>query len=138
VASHHLDVFLRAWAAGLLRPASGLEVRRVSCRPVPSDPKAFWISRRIPHDAVQTLQRFPLVNSRTRVTDLPKETVHHEPLPSCRCRPGGRSNAMKLRSAEADPHVIARDQILMTEATGVHSRCEHPTEVDGAFRTSHC
>jgi len=49
-----------------------------------------------------------------------------------------RSNAMKLRSAEADPHVIARDQILVAEATGVHSRCEHSTEVDGAFQNNHC
>jgi hypothetical protein len=92
VVSHHLDGFLRAGAAGLLHPAAGSGVRRVSCFRHPRAPEGGLDGRRIPRAAGHTLRRVPLISSRT---------ASLRPLPSCLCctfsspgpaRPGGRAS----------------------------------------------
>jgi len=74
VVSHHLDGLLRAGAAGLLHPAAGHGVRRVSCFRLPRTPEGGLEGRRIPRAAGHTLRRVPLINSRT---------ASLRPLPSC-------------------------------------------------------
>jgi hypothetical protein len=79
VVSHHLDGFLRSEVAGLLHPAAGHGVRRVSCHRVPGRPLDESRSRRecrcIPRDAFHTPRRIPPDRSRT---------TSPWPLPPCR------------------------------------------------------
>jgi hypothetical protein len=75
--SHRPDGFLHPGAAGLLRPAAGHEVRRVSVAASPGSPESGPANPRLSHDATHTLQRIPLVGSRT---------ASPRPLPSCRYR----------------------------------------------------
>jgi hypothetical protein len=73
--SHRSDGFLRSAVAGLLRPAAGHEVHRVSGFRT-EDPKVLGLVCR-PHGAVHTPRRIPLVGSRS---------ASLRSLPSCRCR----------------------------------------------------
>jgi hypothetical protein len=78
VVSHHLGGLLRTGAAGLLRPAPGLGVRRVSGRTRPHDSRRGRSGRErpFPRRGQSTLRRVPLVSSRT---------ASLRPMPSCRC-----------------------------------------------------
>jgi hypothetical protein len=76
VVSHHLGGLLRAAAAGLLHPAAGSGVRRVS-RSGFQATRRLPAGRRGPRAADRTLRRVPLANSRT---------ASLRPLPSCHCR----------------------------------------------------
>jgi hypothetical protein len=73
--SHRLDGLLHLGAAGLLHPAAGHEVRRVSVAIRQVHPEVALRVPRLPHDATHTLRRIPLVSSRT---------ASPRPLPSCR------------------------------------------------------
>jgi hypothetical protein len=73
--SHRSDGLLRSAVAGLLRPAAGHEVLRVSGFRA-EDPKVLGLVCR-PHGAVHTPRRIPLVGSRA---------ASLRSLPSCRCR----------------------------------------------------
>jgi hypothetical protein len=75
VVSHHLDGLLRAGAAGLLHPAAGHGVRRVSCFRLPHTSEDGLEARHISRAAGHTLRRVPLISSRT---------ASLRPLPSCR------------------------------------------------------
>jgi hypothetical protein len=73
VVSHHLDGFLRARAAGLLRPAADLEVRLVSRRLAPVFPKdswtpdAFLVTRFIPFKGFPSFVAVPSSHSTRRL-----------------------------------------------------------------------
>lgn len=77
VVSHHLGGLLRTRAAGLLRPAAGPEVHRVSGGRSGTLPKETPARTCLPRDTVDTLRRVPLVSSRA---------ASPRPLPSCRHR----------------------------------------------------
>lgn len=115
VVSRHLDGFLRNKAAGLLHPATGLGVRRVSRatahhRFVPR-PEAPWNRHHLSRDDVRTLRRVSLVDSRT---------ASLRPLPSCRCladrfSPSGRpplpvSAVSAFQSAQPTPGPCSADE----------------------------
>jgi hypothetical protein len=74
--SHRLDGLLHPGAAGMLHPAAGHEVRRVSVARRQARPEALLRGSRLSHDAARTLRRIPLASSRT---------ASPRPLPSCRC-----------------------------------------------------
>jgi hypothetical protein len=127
----HLDGFLRAEVAGLLHPAAGQGFvafhahRRPRSRPSEDGPARDAHSGD-PRDAVHTLRSLPSVDSRT---------ASLRPLPPCRYRPaeaGRRSDSVKLRSAEADPHVTEREVPLAAEAARGQPR---RTSAIGAFTT---
>jgi hypothetical protein len=65
VVSHHLDGFLRAVTAGLLRPAASLEVRRVFPVSQLVSPESDPAVEPGPRDTVHTLRRVSLISSRT-------------------------------------------------------------------------
>jgi len=75
--SHRLDGFLHPGAAGLLHPAAGHEVRRVSVARRQHHPEAALIELASSPRRSHTLRRIPLVSSRT---------ASPRPLPSCRYR----------------------------------------------------
>jgi hypothetical protein len=76
VVSHHFDGSHRARLASVLQPAADPGVRRVSLDSTGGAPAKAGPSDRLdPHDAVRTLRRIPLVDSRT---------ASPRPLPSCR------------------------------------------------------
>jgi hypothetical protein len=59
VVSHHLDGLLRAGATGLLHPAAGHGVRRVSCFRLPPHPKMAWKLVTFPAPRVIPFEEFP-------------------------------------------------------------------------------
>jgi len=70
VVSHHFDGLLRVQAPGILQPEPD-RVRHVLWSPHCTPPKLAWADSSdsiTPRDAFRTLQRFPLVGSRRRVT----------------------------------------------------------------------
>jgi len=87
VVSHHLGGFLCAAAAGLLHPAASHEVRRVSCGARPDPSEDVLATARDSRDSVHTLQRVPLVSSRTAsLRPLPSYRFTSIPSPTARFR----------------------------------------------------
>jgi hypothetical protein len=129
VVSHHLDGLLRAQARGFVAPRSQPGVRRVldPPEPVPSE-DGSGPPGALPATRVHTLRRVSLADSRHRITAAPcpravtctvlpstaTEAATTLPVPANREPRGLRrgslaqaaiSSTVKLRSAEADPHV---------------------------------
>jgi hypothetical protein len=89
VVLHHLDGLLRAPDAGLLHPAAGHGVRRVSRFAARSASTVGWAPDS--RDAVHTPRRIPLVGSRT---------ASPRPLPPCRSTRSQTSRPTAPRSTE--------------------------------------
>jgi hypothetical protein len=94
VVLHHLDGFLRSWAAGLLHPADGCEVRRVS--------------RQAPRAVARVVLAFP-ASRFTPFEEFPSPVAasHHcDPCTSCRYqlhRGGGTSHDTRCRVPQPAP-----------------------------------
>jgi hypothetical protein len=88
VVSHHLDGFLRAAAAGLLRPAADPEVRRVPSRFTRVDPKASRGCALGPRDATDPSKGFPRqepcrVTATASPLPFPLMPALHRMVPRC-------------------------------------------------------
>jgi hypothetical protein len=131
VVLHHLDGFLRAKFAGLLHPAAGRGVRRVSRKPAPprSRPLATreWSALRAvanaglaPRDA-STLRRVPPVRSQYRVTAAL--------LPPCRwVSPGTFAPCSPLlvgRSGGVSGEILDFEAFLCERVRCVRHPCGH-------------
>jgi hypothetical protein len=102
----HLDGFLRAEVAGLLHPAAGqgfvafrVHRRPNTRRPSEDGPECGTLTVALPATRFTPFEVFPSPTAAPR---------HRGRCHPCRYRPteaGRRFDSMKLRSAEADPHV---------------------------------
>jgi hypothetical protein len=120
--SHHLDGFLRAMTAGLLRPAASLEVRHVFQESQLVSPEGAPAVESGPRDAVHTLQRVSLISSRAAsLQSFPS----YRSTPTTTCFPPKcsvdwvRAPMMMLRLAETNPHIT----LAVRWDTEVPSRC---------------
>jgi hypothetical protein len=153
VVSHHLDGFLRAQARGFVAPRCQPGVRRVSDppEPVPSE-DGSGPPGALPATRVHTLRRVSLADSRHRITAAPcprvvtctvqpstaTEAATTLPVPANREPRGLRrgslaqaaaSSTVKLRSAEADPHVTDARLRLANQLPASSDRRPRATEV---------